>query len=114
MLTVNKKVCAMVLGLMIMFAAVMPASAQSRYRGRDRGLSTKEKIGIVAGGAAVGAIIGGLLGGKKGAVLGGVAGGGAGGGYVYYKHRQEDDRYERYGYSRYRGYRGERYYRSRR
>lgn len=112
MLTINKRVCAVVLGLMIMFAAVVPANAQSRFRFRDRGLSTKEKVGIVAGGAVAGAVIGGLLGGKKGAVLGGVVGGGAGGGYVYYKHRQEEDRWnDRYGYYR---YRGNRYFRGRR
>jgi hypothetical protein len=111
MLKINKKVCAAVLGLLIMFAAVVPASAQSRYRFRDRGLSTKEKVGIVAGGAVAGAIIGGLLGGKKGAVIGGVVGGGAGGGYVYHRHRQEQDRYDRYGYYR---YRGDRFFRGRR
>jgi hypothetical protein len=83
---------------MIMFVAVAPASAQSRYRDRwrDNGLSTKEKVAVIGGGAAAGAIIGGLLGGKKGAIIGGVLGGGAGTGYVIVKEKtDDDDRWER-------------------
>jgi len=108
MITVNKKISAMVLGLVIMFAAVMPASAQSSFGGS---MSTKKKVGIIGGGAVAGAVIGGLLGGKKGAVVGAVAGGGGGAGYVYYKGKQEEDRYGYYDYRDYRrsrndGYRG--------
>jgi hypothetical protein len=107
-MAINKKLCAVTLSLVVLFAAAMPASAQSRFGGS---MSTKKKAGIIAGGAAAGAVIGGLLGGKKGAVLGGVLGGGGGAGYVYYKGKQEEDRYGYYdGYRDYRGYRG---YRSR-
>lgn len=91
----------MALSLVLMFAAVIPASAQSRFGGS---MSTKSKIKYIGGGAAAGAIIGGLLKGKKGAVIGGLLGGGAGAGYVYVKGKREEDRYESYG----------RYYRSRR
>jgi osmotically inducible lipoprotein OsmB len=117
MLTINKKLGAMTLGLLIMFAAVVPANAQ-RWRDRDR-LSTGKKAAIIGGGAVAGAVLGGLLGGKKGAVVGGLLGGAGGGGYVYYKNRQEDNRYGRYyGYRDYRGYRDNgrfgRFYRNRR
>src|SRR5437868_816069 len=106
MLSINKRVFAGLLSLALLFAIVSPASAQ--WRRRDRGLSTGEKAGIIGGGAAAGAIIGGLLGGKKGAVVGGLLGAGGGGGYVYYKGRQERDRYGYYGDNRYR-YRDYRY-----
>lgn len=94
MLIVNRKICATALGLVIMLAAVVPVNAQS-FGGS---MSNKKKVAIIAGGAAAGAVIGGLLGGKKGAIIGGVAGGGAGTGYVYYKGKQEEDRYGYYGY----------------
>jgi uncharacterized membrane protein YebE (DUF533 family) len=113
MLTINKKLCAVALGLVIMFAAVAPANAQ-RWRDRDR-LSTGKKAAIIGGGAAAGAVLGGLLGGKKGAVIGGLLGGGGGAGYIYYKKRQEDDRYRYYGYRDYRGNRDNgRFFRNRR
>lgn len=98
MLAINKKLCALTLGLFIMFAAVVPANAQ-RWRNRDR-LSTGEKAAIIGGGAAAGALVGGLIGGKKGAIIGGLLGGGGGTGVVIYKDRQDD---------RYRGYRDYRY-----
>jgi uncharacterized membrane protein YebE (DUF533 family) len=109
-MTINKKLCAVTLSLVVLFAAAMPASAQSRYRDRSSfggSMSTKKKVGIIAGGAAAGAVLGGLLGGKKGAVLGGLLGGGGGTGYVYYKGKQEEDRYGRYD-----GYRSNRNYRA--
>jgi hypothetical protein len=92
----NKKVWAMALGLVIMFAAVTPADAQfRRWRDRDRGrLSTGEKAAIIGGGAAAGAVLGGLLGGKKGAIIGGVIGGGGGTGYVVLRDRRDRDRWE--------------------
>jgi hypothetical protein len=114
MLAINKKLSALTLGLVIMFAAVVPANAQ-RWRNRDR-LSTGEKAAIIGGGAAAGALLGGLLGGKKGAVIGGLLGGGGGTGVVIYKNRQDNDRYR--GYRDYRGYRYNnrfgRFYRNRR
>ncbi|HKS43046.1 MAG TPA: hypothetical protein VJX74_20705 [Blastocatellia bacterium] len=114
MLAINKKLSALTLGLVIMFAAVVPANAQ-RWRNRDR-LSTGQKAAIIGGGAAAGALLGGLLGGKKGAVIGGLLGGGGGTGVVIYKDRRDNDRY--YGYRNYRGYRDNnrfgRFYRNRR
>src|SRR5215212_6599906 len=94
MLRVNKKVWALALSLIIMLAAVSPASAQ-RYRDRRDRLSTGEKAAIIGGGAAAGALLGGLLGGKKGAVIGGLLGGGGGTGVVIYKGRQDDNRWGR-------------------
>src|SRR5262249_61750236 len=96
MLTINKKLCAVALSLVI-FAAVIPASAQSPFGGS---MSNGEKAGIIAGGAAAGAVIGGLLGGKKGAIIGGVAGAGGGAGYVYIRGRQEEERWRGGDYSR--------------
>ena len=107
----SKKICAMVLGLVLMSAITTTASAQS-FGGR---LSTREKVGAIGGGAAAGALIGGLLGGKKGAVIGGLLGGGAGTAYVYSQGR-DYDRYGRYygrDYNRYGRYYGPSYgYRS--
>ena len=90
MFTKSKTICAATLGLVLLFAATMPANAQ--YFGR---MSNKEKAAVIGGSAAAGAVIGGLLGGKKGAVIGGLLGAGGGTGYVYYKGR-DDDRYRRY------------------
>ncbi|HWN98086.1 MAG TPA: hypothetical protein VNS63_02345 [Blastocatellia bacterium] len=108
-----KKLCAMILGLVLMSAAATTASAQSygRYRDRNRGLSTGEKVGIIGGGAAAGVLIGGLIGGKKGAVIGGLLGGGGGGAYVY--SRRNDDRWDGYRGYGYNGYRDSRYWRDR-
>lgn len=104
MLTITKKICTVTLGLAILLAVGSTANAQSRFGGR---LSTKEKVGIIGGGAAAGALLGGLMGGKKGAVIGGLLGAGGGTGYVYYKGRQDDERYGRYyDYRDYRDYRG--------
>ncbi|MFY9557982.1 MAG: flagellar motor protein MotB [Blastocatellia bacterium] len=104
MLTLSKKLCAGTLGLALLLAASTSADAQS-FGGR---MSTKEKAAVIGGSAAAGAILGGLLGGKKGAVIGGLLGAGGGSGYVYYKGKQDEDRYGRYGYRdyRYRDYRG--------
>ncbi|HYP29350.1 MAG TPA: hypothetical protein VE262_21745 [Blastocatellia bacterium] len=113
MLSLNKKFFAMTLGLLLMFAAAMPASAQWRNREwRDRGLSKKEKAAIIGGGAAAGVALGALLGGKKGAIIGGVLGAGGGTGYVVLKDRNDDrDRDGYYGRGNYRyrdGYRSSR------
>ena len=114
MLSLNKKFFAMTLGLLLMFAAAMPADAQW-WRDRDRGLSNKKKALIIGGGAAAGAALGAVLGGKKGAVIGGVLGAGGGTGYVVLKDRRDRDRYEGfYGRDNYRyrdGYRYSRRYR---
>jgi osmotically inducible lipoprotein OsmB len=113
MLSLNKKFCAMTLGLILMFAAAMPVSAQWGYR--DRGMSNKKKALIIGGGAAAGAALGAVLGGKKGAVIGGVLGAGGGTGYVVLKERRDRDRYGYYdGRDDYRyrdGYRYSRRYR---
>lgn len=102
MLTLTKKLCAATLGLALLLAAGSTANAQSRFGGR---MSTKEKAAYIGGGAAAGALIGGLLGGRKGAVIGGLLGAGGGTGYVYYRGRQQEDRYgPNYGYRDYRGY----------
>jgi hypothetical protein len=87
----SERICAVVLGLVLMSAIMTTANAQS-FGGR---LSTGEKVGAIGGGAAAGALIGGLLGGKKGAVIGGLLGGGAGTAYVYSQGR-DHDRYGRY------------------
>jgi hypothetical protein len=103
MFTLSKKLCAATLGLALLFAATNTANAQS-FGGRT---STREKAAYIGGGAAAGALIGGLLGGTKGAVIGGLLGAGGGTGYVYYKGKQDEDRYGRYyGYSDNRDYRG--------
>ncbi|HKP86321.1 MAG TPA: hypothetical protein VJZ26_09505 [Blastocatellia bacterium] len=107
MVSINKKVYALALSLVIMLAAVAPASAQSWRRDRRDRLSTGQKAAIIGGGAAAGAVLGGLLGGKKGAVIGGLLGGAGGGGYVYYKGNQDDRYYGRdwrYRDNRYRDY----------
>ena len=113
MLAINKKLCAFTLGLLIMFAAVVPANAQRWRRDRDR-LSTGQKAAVIAGGAAAGALLGGLIGGKKGAVIGGLLGGGGGTGYVVYRNRRDNDRYYGYRDYRYRDGRFGRFYRFRR
>ena len=84
MLSINKRIFAGLLSLALLLAIVSPASAQ--WRRRDRGLSTGEKAGIIAGGTAAGAVIGGLLGGKKGAVIGGLLGAGGGTGVHRVRH----------------------------
>ncbi|HJQ70551.1 MAG TPA: hypothetical protein VKA70_16355 [Blastocatellia bacterium] len=106
MIKVNRKLCAGALSLALLLAVAMPASAQSRFGGS---MSTKKKVGIIAGGAAAGALLGGVINGKKGAVLGGVIGGGAGAGYVYIEGKREEDRYAEYDYYRYRDYRRDDY-----
>jgi hypothetical protein len=93
MISINKKAAALMLGLVLMLAAVVPASAQSRFGGS---MSNKEKIVTIGGAAAAGALIGAIAGGKKGAVIGGMIGGGAGAGVVYIKGKREEDRWERY------------------
>ena len=104
----SKKICAMVLGLVLISAITTTANAQS-FGGR---LSNGEKAGAIGGGAAAGALIGGLLGGKKGAIIGGLLGGGAGTAYVYSRGR-DYDRYDRYGYRNYPNYRDSRDWRYR-
>ena len=82
----------MALSLIVVVAAVSPASAQQRrWRNRDQGLSTGAKVGIIGGGAAAGAVIGGLLNGKTGAIVGGLIGGGAGTGAVLIKDRDDNN-----------------------
>lgn len=106
MIKINRKLCAVALGLALLLAVAMPASAQSRFGGS---MSTKKKVGIIAGGAAAGALIGGMMNGKKGAVIGGVIGGGAGAGYVYIEGKREEDRWAEYDDYRYRDYRDDNY-----
>ena len=112
MITINKKVCAVLLSVFVMFAAVMPASAQWR---RDRNnTSAKEKAAWIGGGAAVGAVVGGLMNGTKGAVIGGIIGAGGGTGAVLLKEKRNNDRYDRYRERYYdRRYYDRRYYRRR-
>lgn len=94
MIAINKKACAVMLGLVLMLAAVIPASAQSRFGGS---MSNKEKVATIGGAAAAGVLIGAIAGGKKGALIGGLIGGGAGAGVVYIKGKREEDRWERFG-----------------
>jgi hypothetical protein len=104
MITLTKKLSAATLVLALLLAVGSTANAQSRFGGR---MSGKEKAAYIGGGAAAGALLGGLLGGKKGAVIGGLLGAGGGAGVVYYKGKQDEDRYGRYyGDRRYRDYRG--------
>lgn len=102
MITLTKKISAATIVLALLLAVGSTANAQSRFGGR---LSGKEKAAYIGGGAAAGALLGGLLGGKKGAVIGGLLGAGGGAGAVYYKGRQDEDRYGRYYDRRYRDYR---------
>jgi hypothetical protein len=110
MITLTKKISAATIVLALLLAVGSTANAQSRFGGR---LSGKEKAAYIGGGAAAGALLGGLLGGKKGAVIGGLLGAGGGAGVVYYKGKQDEDRYGRYYDGRYRDYRGYRGYDSR-
>ena len=112
-----KKLLATLMCLVLLsFAAVVPAGAQTRYgrrsraaaiqrqraviqsqydynQGRDRSFWEKHRDKITtAGGALGGAILGGLLGGKKGAAIGAIAGGGGAAVYTY-KIRNKDRRY---------------------
>ena len=91
MINLRTTVGGIALSLLVMFAAVSPASAQRRWRDRDRDMSNGAKAGVIAGGAVAGAVIGGLLKGKTGAVVGGLIGGGAGTGYVLLKDRNDND-----------------------
>lgn len=90
MSTISRKLGAAVLSMAFIFAMAGTASAEHRYRSRDRDLSNGKKAAIIGGGAAAGAVIGALVGGKKGALIGGLIGGGAGTGYVVIKDRDDD------------------------
>ena len=46
MIKINRKLCAAALSLALLLAVAMPASAQSRFGGS---MSTKKKVGIIAG-----------------------------------------------------------------
>lgn len=91
MTLINKKLMLATMGMLVMLAMAIPASAHDGRRGRSRGTSTKEKVAYIGGGAAAGAVIGGLLNGKKGAIIGGLLGAGAGTGAVLIKDKLDDD-----------------------
>jgi hypothetical protein len=86
MLTLTKRLCTGIVGLMLLFVAASSANAQS-FGGR---LSTGEKVGAIGGGAAAGALIGGLLGGTKGAIIGGALGAAGGTAYVATQGRDHE------------------------
>ena len=92
-----KKAFAIMMCLVVLTFAAVPAGAQTRrvrrqqaraaqqtrYDG-DRSVWDKHRDKITtAGGAVGGAILGGLIGGKKGAVIGAIAGGGGAAVYTY-------------------------------
>jgi hypothetical protein len=113
-ISINKKFSVAILSLVILFAAISSANAQSWRRwNRDNGTSKKEKAAWIGGGAAAGAVVGGLLNGKKGAIIGGLLGAGAGTATAVIKDRNDDDRYERSGNRRYYSNRNNGYYTSR-
>ena len=88
-----KRFLAIMMCLVVLTFAAVPAGAQTRYR-RQRAAATRyddnrsvwqrhrDKI-TTAGGAVGGAVLGGLIGGKKGAVIGAIAGGGGAAVYTY-------------------------------
>jgi outer membrane lipoprotein SlyB len=99
-----KKFLAIMMCLLVLTVAAVPAGAQTRYDRRqraeaarqsrsydrynqrydDRSVWQKHRDKITtAGGAVGGAIIGGLIGGKKGAIVGAIAGGGGAAVYTY-------------------------------
>jgi hypothetical protein len=89
-----KKFLAIMMCLVVLTFAAVPAGAQTtRYRRQraeaarydgNRSVWEKHRDKITtAGGAVGGAVIGGLIGGKKGAVIGAIAGGGGAAVYTY-------------------------------
>lgn len=93
-----KKFLAIMMCLLVLSFAAVPAGAQTRYRRQraqttrqsqyygydDRSVWEKHRDKITtAGGAVGGAILGGLVGGKKGAIVGAIAGGGGAAVYTY-------------------------------
>jgi outer membrane lipoprotein SlyB len=96
-----KRLLAIMMCLVVLTIAAMPAGAQTRYRTRraqasqqvghdydryrdDRSVWDKHRDKITtAGGAVGGALLGGLVGGKKGALIGAIAGGGGAAVYTY-------------------------------
>ena len=102
-----KRLLAIMMCLLVLTVAAVPAGAQTRYRTRraqasqqvgrdygryrdDRSVWDKHRDKITtAGGAVGGALLGGLVGGKKGALLGTIAGGGGAAAYTY-KIRKKD------------------------
>ena len=105
-----KRAIAIMMCLVVLTFAAVPAGAQTRNRTRraqtarqsqyydnsgyaDRSVWEKHRDKITtAGGAVGGAIVGGLIGGKKGAVVGAIAGGGGAAVYTY-KIRNKGRRY---------------------
>lgn len=103
-----KKFLAIMMCLLVLTFAAVPAGAQTRYRRQraeaarqgqyydrygDRSVWEKHRDKITtAGGAVGGAIIGGLIGGKKGAIAGAIAGGGGAAVYTY-KIRNKERNY---------------------
>lgn len=114
-----KKIFGVIMCLVLLAGAVMPAWAQT-YRGRYTGRSSqygrygssqrvyndgrydgrstwekhRDKV-TVAAGAGAGALIGGLAGGKKGAIIGALLGAGGSALYTYKLRDRNDRRYYR-------------------
>jgi hypothetical protein len=105
-----KKILGIVMCLVLLAGAALPASAQTRrydrqrrvYYGEryrdDRSFAERHRDKLtVAGGTAAGAVIGGLAGGKKGAIIGALVGAGGSALYTYkLRDRDNDRRYRRY------------------
>jgi hypothetical protein len=112
-----KKVYGLVLSMVLLAGAVVPAAAQTRrgpYASRaaqqrayeqrrrvyydrrdDRSFVEKHRDKLtVAGGTAAGAAVGAMAGGKKGAIIGALVGAGASALYTY-KLRDRDDDWRR-------------------
>jgi outer membrane lipoprotein SlyB len=102
-----KKILAILMCLVVLTFAAIPAGAQTRYRRQSQRISTSQRFDrfdqrsvwdkhrdkiTTAGGAVGGAILGGLIGGKKGAIIGAITGGGGAAVYTY-KVRNKDRRY---------------------
>ncbi len=97
-----KRLLAIMMCLVVLTFAAVPAGAQTRYRRQraeaaryddNRSIWDKHRDKITtAGGAVGGAVIGGLIGGKKGAIIGAIAGGGGAAVYTY-KVRNKDRNY---------------------
>ena len=101
----TKKLLTALMCFVLLAAAAMPSSAQTRHRRRyarrtyytysapHRSFWQKHRDKLtVAGGTVGGALIGGIAGGHKGAAIGALAGGGGSALYTY-KIRKRSPRY---------------------
>ncbi|HEX8190236.1 MAG TPA: glycine zipper domain-containing protein [Pyrinomonadaceae bacterium] len=114
-----KKIFGLVMGIVLLAGAALPAAAQTPRRGtyaaraaRQRAYEQRRRVYYdrrddrsfvdehrdkitVAGGTAAGAVVGALAGGKKGAVIGALVGAGASALYTYKLRDKAEGRWRR-------------------